>query len=80
MVEEDCELVRTLKACNADATPDGGLDAAERDALLNVLGLHFTGRQWPRFGDTEVTRRYFADFQHGMTAAGWKANSFAVTG
>ena len=40
IVEEDCKLVRMLKAGYADATPDGGLDAAERDALFNVLGLH----------------------------------------
>jgi len=80
IVEEDCKLVRTLNAGYADATPDGGLDAAERDALFNVLGLHFTGRQWPRFGGIEVTRRYLADFQHEMIATGWKVNSFAVTG
>ena len=55
MVEEDCKLVRKLKAGYADATPDGGLDAADRDALLNVLGLQFTGRHWPRFGGTEIT-------------------------
>ena len=79
IVEEDCKLVRTLNAGYADAAPDGGLDASERDALFDVLGLHFTGRQWPRSGGTEVTRRYLADLQHGMIAAGWKVNSFAVT-
>ena len=59
--------------------PDGGLDASERDALFDVLGSHFTGRQWPRSGGTEVTRRYLADLQHAMIAAGWKVDSFAVT-
>jgi len=44
IVEEDCKLVRTLNAGYADAAPDGGLDASERDALFDVLGLHFTGR------------------------------------
>ena len=79
IVEEDCKLVRTLNASYADAAPDGGLDASERDALFDVLGLHFTGRQWPRSGGTEGTRRFVADLQHGMIAAGWKVNSFAVT-
>lgn len=45
IVEEDPRLVRSLNACYADATADGGLDAAERDALLDVLGRHFTGQQ-----------------------------------
>jgi hypothetical protein len=31
-----------LNAGYADAAPDGGLDASERDALFDVLGLHFT--------------------------------------
>jgi hypothetical protein len=41
--------------------------------------LHFTGRLWPRSGGAEVTRRYLADLQHAMIAAGWKVDSFAVT-
>jgi hypothetical protein len=43
IVEEDSKLVRTLNAEYADTAPDGGLDTVERDALFNVLGLHFTG-------------------------------------
>ena len=73
IVEEDCKLVRTLNA------PDGGLETSERDALFDVLGSHFTGRLWPRSFGTEATRRYLADLQHAMIAAGWKVNSFAVT-
>jgi hypothetical protein len=79
IVEENCKLVRTLNAGYADVAPDGGLDASERDALFDILGLHFTRRLWPRSGGTEVTRRYLADLQHAMIAAGWKVNSFAVT-
>jgi hypothetical protein len=79
IVEENCKLVRTLNANYAGAAPDGGLDASERDQLFDVLGSRFTGRQWPRSGGTEVTRRYLADLQHAMIAAGWKVNSFAVT-
>jgi hypothetical protein len=56
IVEENCKLVRTLNANYAGAAPDGGLETSERDALFDVLGLHFTGRQWPRSGGTEVTR------------------------
>ena len=37
IVEENCKLVRTLNANYADAAPDGGLDASERDALFDVL-------------------------------------------
>ena len=79
IVEEDRKLVRTLNANYAGAAPDGGLDECECDALLDVLGLHFTGRPWPRSGGTEASRRYFADVQHGMVAAGWKVDSFVVT-
>ena len=68
-----------LNANYADASPDGGLDTSERDALFDVLGLHFTRRLWPRSGGTEVTRRFVADLQHAMIAAGWKVDSFAVT-
>ena len=79
IVEEDRKLVRSLNANYADAPPDGGLDTPERDALIDVRGLHFAGRQWPRSGGTKVARRYLADLQHGMIAAGWKVDSFAVT-
>lgn len=79
IVEEDPKLVRRLNGSYADAAPDGGLESAERDMLLDVLSRHFTGQLWPRSGGTEITRRYLADLQHAMIAAGWKVNSFAVT-
>ena len=79
VIEEDCKLVWTLNANYANAAPDGGLDTVERDALLDVLGLHFAGRQWPRSGGIEVTRRFLANLQRGMAAAGWKVDLFAVT-
>jgi hypothetical protein len=41
IVEEDRKLVRSLSAIYADAPLDGGLDTSERDALFDVLGLHF---------------------------------------
>ena len=79
IVEEDRRLVRTLNANYADAALDGGLETSEREALFDVLGLHFAGRLWPRSGGTEATRRFVADLQHAMIAAGWKVDSFAVT-
>jgi hypothetical protein len=79
IVEDDRKLVRRLNAIYADAAPDGGLDNAERDALLDVLGVHFTGRLWPRSGGMDLTRRFMADLQHAMAAAGWKVDFFAVT-
>jgi hypothetical protein len=78
IIEEDRKLVPGLNANYADASPDGGLEAPERDALFDVLGLHFTGRRWPRSGGTEATRRFVADLQYAMVAAGWKVDSFAV--
>src|ERR1700677_5036206 len=58
VVEEDPKLVRTLNAHYADAAPDGGLDTAERDALLDVVGRHFIERLWPRSGGIDATRRF----------------------
>jgi hypothetical protein len=78
IVEEDRKLVRGRNANYADTPPNGGLDTAERDALFDVLGLHFTGRWWPRSGGTEATRRFVAELQHAMVASGWKVASFAV--
>ena len=78
VVEEDPKLVRSLNAYYADAAPDGGLDAVERDALLNVLGRHFTGQPWPRSGGMDTTRRFMADLQRAMTRAGWTVDFFSV--
>ena len=79
IVEENCKLVRTLNASYADAAPDGGLGSDELDALLDTLGKHFTGLLWPRSGGMGATRRFMADLQHAMSAAGWKVDVFAVT-
>jgi hypothetical protein len=54
VAEEDQNLVRSLNARYGDATADGGLEAAERDALLDVLVRHFTGQRWPRSASMEV--------------------------
>ena len=78
IVEEDCKLVRTLNAGYADAA-HGGLDASERDALFDVLAIALYRTQVPRSGGTKATRRFVADLQHGMIAAGWKVDFFAVT-
>jgi hypothetical protein len=78
VVEEDPKLVRNLNAYYANAAPDGGLDAVERDALLDVLGRHFTGQPWPRSGGMDATRRFMADLQRAMTRAGWTVDFFSV--
>ena len=78
VVEEDPRLVRLLNAHYADAAPDGGLDTVERDALLDALGRHFTGQPWPRSGGMDATRRFMADLQHAMVAAGWRVDFFAL--
>jgi hypothetical protein len=78
VIEEDTKLVQCLNAYYADATPDGGLDTVERDALLDTLGRHFTGQPWPRSGGMNATRRFMADLQRAMTRAGWTVNLLAV--
>lgn len=79
IVEEDPKLVRRLNAYYADAAPDGGLDAVERDALLDLLGRHFTGQPWPQSGGIDATRQFLADLHRAMTRAGWTVDFFAMT-
>lgn len=78
VVEEDSKLVRSLNAHYADAAPDGGLEAVERDALFDVVGKHFTGRPWPRTGGMDVTRQFMADLQSAMLATRWKVDLLAM--
>ncbi len=78
VVEEDAKLVRRLNAEYAGATPDGGLDSVEREALLDAVGRHFTGRPWPRDGGMDATRRFMAELQRAMTRAGWAVGFFAL--
>ena len=78
IVEEDPRLVRSLNANYADAASDGGLDGADRDALLDVLAKHFTGRPWPRSGGVDATRRFMAALQPEMTGAGCKVYQSAL--
>jgi hypothetical protein len=61
IVGEDQRLVRSLNARYADAVAEGGQEAAERDALLDVLARHFTGQQWPRSVSMEVTRNFWSN-------------------
>ena len=74
VVEEDAKLVRTLNARYADATPDGGLDTVERDALLDVVAKHFIERLWPRSGGMDATRPFMADLQRAMILLGAPAD------
>ena len=78
IVEEDPVVVRRLNARYAGATSDGGLESVDREALLDIMGKHFTGKQWPRSGDMGATRRYMADLQRAMTRARWSVDFFAV--
>jgi hypothetical protein len=68
IVEEDPKLVRILNARYADAAPDGGLEVAEKNALLDVLARHFVGRPWPRSGDITSTRGFMAELRTAMIA------------
>ena len=74
VVEEDAKLVRTLNRRYVDITHEGGLEATEKDALLDVISRHFTGQPWPRSGSMDATRLFMARLQSGMTAAKWKAD------
>lgn len=44
VVAEDPKLVRSLNANYVGAADEGGLEPAERDALFDVLGRHYTGQ------------------------------------
>jgi hypothetical protein len=78
VVEEDPNLVRALNAEYADAEANGGLGDNERDALLDAIGRHFTGKPWPRSGGMDAARRYMAYLQRAMIAAGWTVDLFAL--
>jgi hypothetical protein len=78
IVEEDPRLVRTLNANYSGAAADGGLEPAERDALLDVLDRHYTGQPWPRAGGMDATRRFMADLQNAMIATRWKVDLLAM--
>jgi hypothetical protein len=78
IVEEDPNLVRGLNAYYADATWDGGVDTDERDALFDAVGRHFIGKSWPRSGGIDATRRFLAELQEAMVAAGWTIDLFAI--
>ena len=78
IVEEDASLVWKLNARYADAAADGGLEPDERDALLDVIGRHFTGQPWPRSGGMDATRRFMADLQDAMVARRWKVDLLAM--
>jgi len=78
IVEENPRLVRNLNAHYAGAAPDGGLEAAERDVLFDVIGKHFTGQPWPRSGGMDATRRFMAALQNAMLATRWKVDLLAM--
>ena len=73
------QLVSTAgsAAKEAAAAADGGLEVAEKDALLDLLGRHFAGRPWPRSGNIASTRRFMADLQNAMIATRWKVTPVA---
>jgi peptidoglycan/LPS O-acetylase OafA/YrhL len=62
----------------ADAAADDSLDAAEWDALLNVVGRHFTGRLWPRTGGMVATGWFMADLQRVTARAGRTVDLLAM--
>ena len=78
VVEEDQRLVRSLNDRYADAAAEGGLEAVERDALLDVLARHFTRQQWPRNATMRATRHFVVELQTAMMAARWKVDLLAV--
>jgi hypothetical protein len=49
-------LCRSLNARYADAASDGGLESADWEALLDIVGEHFTRKPWPHSGDMGATR------------------------
>jgi hypothetical protein len=78
IIESDSGLVEDLNAYYGDTSPDGGLDALERELLLDLVARHFTRHLWPRTGGMAATRRFMAELQQAMAKAGWKVDLFAV--
>ncbi len=74
VIEEDPKLVRTLNRRYVDITHEGGLEATENTALLDVISRHCTGQPWPRSGNMDAIRSFMARLQSAMTAAKWKAD------
>lgn len=74
IVEEEPAFVRALNAHYAEAAPDGGLEADERDTLFDVIARHYTGRNWPRSGGMDATRQFLTELQKAMTATLWKVD------
>jgi hypothetical protein len=62
----------------AAGAADGGLKAAERAALLEVISIHFPGKQRPCSARMEATRCFVVELQVAMRAARWKVDLFAV--
>ena len=78
VIEESPKLVQNLNANYADVAPVGGLDAEERNALLDVLSRHFTGQPWPRSGGIDATRQIMVNLQQAMIAAKWRVGLLTV--
>lgn len=78
IIEQEPKLVGELNRFYGEAAADGGLDKAEREMLLDLLGQHFAGRPWPRSGGMDAMRRFMATFQRAMCAAGWKIDLFVA--
>ena len=78
VIEEDPKLVRSLNRRYVDTTTEGGLEAIEKDALLDVISRHFVGQPWPRSGSMDATRSFMVRLQSAMSAAKWKADLLVV--
>jgi hypothetical protein len=78
VIEEDPNLVRRLNRRYVDTSAEGGLEAIEKDALLDVVSRHFTGQPWPRSGSMDATRAFMARLQSAMTVAKWKVDLLVV--
>jgi hypothetical protein len=71
VIEEDQEFTEILNDCY-NGPDTSGLDTAEREILLDTIGLRFAGGHWPCFMDGVEYREQFANrLVANAQAAGW---------
>jgi hypothetical protein len=71
LIEEDQEFTQTLNDCY-NGPDQSGLDTAEREELLEIIGFKFAGSHWPcNFDSQDYTRQFAQRLVTNAEAAGW---------
>jgi hypothetical protein len=71
LIEADQELTQILNDCY-NGPDESGLDTAEREQLLEIIGFKFAGSHWPcNFDSEDYTRQFAKRLVANAEAAGW---------